>query len=404
MKRILPLILLLVCGFTSLNAQIRVFKDAALTQEIKDGDRITFITAEEDPFGQGNKMGDEFGPYFVPSDLSSPTNYEVSITLMATNDAEYKAEWCGLDGSCVPIEGTSMTKTGVTKGTVVDGAYQPGMGDDMELHLYFTPGTKNNVTVKVDVTCDGDPVLTFYEMFYYDDTEADESPIKVINMDGSEVTDGQTITLTPEADPLNPENSMVAASLYPAYVASTVGENVNYTVSLTYTSQSEGAYLSWCMGGSCSPVPEGGMSKSATTATTESNGKVVPGFTDLMNLEIYFTKGNYGKVNCTVDVRAEGKVVLTYYIVGDYNETSGISQASSQSSNISLSSGNLNYSFADAAQRTVNLYAADGRLVKQAAVNGAQGNISLNGLNRGVYVWTVIESGRTLQSGKALVR
>lgn len=169
MKRILPLILLLVCGFTSLNAQIRVFKDITCTQEIKDGDRITFLTAEEDPYEGVHIMGSN-APYFAPSDFSTPTDYEVSITLMGTDGAQYSAYWCGVSMSCSFVSGTSEKREGTTKGSKLGDNYLPGMGDDMELHLNFTPGAKGNVTVKVDVTCDGDPVLTFYEMYYYDGT------------------------------------------------------------------------------------------------------------------------------------------------------------------------------------------------------------------------------------------
>lgn len=170
MKRILPLILLLVCGFTSLNAQIRVFKDMKCTQEIKDGDRITFLTAEEDPFGSGDHMMGSDAPYFAPSDFATSTNFEVSITLMATDGTQYRANWCGVGLSCGDVKGTSDLRTWKTNGSKLGDFYMPGSGDNMQLHLYFTPGAKGNVTVKVDVTCDGDPVLTFYEMYYYDGT------------------------------------------------------------------------------------------------------------------------------------------------------------------------------------------------------------------------------------------
>jgi len=174
MKNFLPLILLFFCGVVSMNAQIRVFKDITCTEEITDGGRMTFTTAEEDPFLSGNHVMGEMAPYFAPADLSTPTDYEVSITVIPTDGAQFSYQWCGISGNCQQFSSstTSATRVGTTSGLQLGEKYMPGSSDNMNLEFFFTPGVESKISVKVDVTCDGDPVLTFYEIFLYDGTAA----------------------------------------------------------------------------------------------------------------------------------------------------------------------------------------------------------------------------------------
>lgn len=144
------------------------------TEEILDGDRITFDTAEEDPFLSGNHVMGGTSPFFTPTDFSTATSYEVSITVIPTGGVQYTYQWCGINGSCLNYESTttSATKVGTTNGLMLGEKYMPGGSDNMNIEFYFTPGMEGNITVKVDVTCDGDPVLTFYEVYLYDGTAA----------------------------------------------------------------------------------------------------------------------------------------------------------------------------------------------------------------------------------------
>lgn len=188
MKKYLLILSLLIANIVSVQAQIRVFKDMTLTEEITDQGRIIFTTAETDDFGTGQDvMGADY-PYFVPSDLATATPYEVCVTLIAADDAQYSAYWCGVSGSCMTMTKTSETRTGTTSGREIGGVYSPSIFDSMQFHLYFTHGVPCNVTAKVDVTCDGDPVLTFYEIFNYDgttDIASVNSNNEGINFDGA---------------------------------------------------------------------------------------------------------------------------------------------------------------------------------------------------------------------------
>lgn len=254
MKRLLPLILLALCAMQSTQAQIRVFKDMTLTEEIKNGDIITFTTAEEDPLGTGEHIMGDRSPYYVPSDLATATPFEVEVTLNATSASGYRAYWCGVGTVCANIEGSNERRSKTTSGSVLNGTYVPGIGDNMNLEVYFTAGQSNRVTAKVDVTSDGEAVLTYYIVYNYDGTAA------AIN-----------------------------------------------------------------------------------------------------------------------DATANGS---TFSYVGNA----------------------FAYNFATAAPRTLNVYAADGRLVKAVALTSAAGNYSLAGLTSGAYVWQLTENGRRVKAGKVLVK
>ena len=107
------------------------------------------------------------------------------------------------------------------------------------------------------------------------------------------------------------------------------------------------------------------------------------------------------KVSAMYVDQPETTISVTLKMTNDPSEA-GVS-AVMASHSINVANGTLNYAFANAAQRTINLYAMSGQMVKSISTAKASGAVELAGLRTGIYLYRVVENGKTL-CGKLIVR
>lgn len=107
------------------------------------------------------------------------------------------------------------------------------------------------------------------------------------------------------------------------------------------------------------------------------------------------------KVSAMYVNQPETTISVTLKMTNDPSEA-GVS-AVKASHSINVANGTLNYAFANAAQRTINLYAMSGQMVKSISTAKASGAVELAGLRNGIYLYRVVENGKTL-CGKLIVR
>lgn len=107
------------------------------------------------------------------------------------------------------------------------------------------------------------------------------------------------------------------------------------------------------------------------------------------------------KVSAMYVDQPETTISVTLKMTNDPSEA-GVS-AVKASHSINVANGTLNYAFANAAQRTINLYAMSGQMVKSISTAKASGAVELACLRTGIYLYRVVENGKTL-CGKLIVR
>ena len=107
------------------------------------------------------------------------------------------------------------------------------------------------------------------------------------------------------------------------------------------------------------------------------------------------------KVSAMYVDQPETTISVTLKMTNDPSEA-GVS-AVMASHSINVANGTLNYAFANAAQRTINLYAMSGQMVKSISTAKASGAVELSCLRTGIYLYRVVENGKTL-CGKLIVR
>ncbi len=115
------------------------------------------------------------------------------------------------------------------------------------------------------------------------------------------------------------------------------------------------------------------------------------------------------KTGCTLEeggigwnVIDEGTTISTVTVKFEYDSTSSINSLNTNS-NISLVGNELTYNFDNAATRQLNIYNVTGSLVKSEALE-TSGTVVLNNMNKGVYIYEVIENGKRIAAHKCVIR
>lgn len=156
--------------------------------------------------------------------------------------------------------------------------------------------------------------------------------------------------------------------------------------------------FSWCgFDGFCDYLsPNKDITKKITLA---------PGESKTLDLHVEPIKGAYGTYTASIrfwvnDSEEVAWVILQYI----YTEDSGINDVKAEGQSISVQNNTLSYSFSAAAARTINVYSIDGKLAKSLHTNSQQGQLSLSGLQQGVYLYAISQGGQQVATGKALVK
>ena len=156
--------------------------------------------------------------------------------------------------------------------------------------------------------------------------------------------------------------------------------------------------FSWCgFDGLCDYLsPNKDITKKITLA---------PGESKTLDLHVEPIKGAYGTYTASIrfwvnDSEEVAWVILQYI----YTEDSGINDVKAEGQSVSVQNNTLSYSFSAAAARTINVYSIDGKLAKSLHTNSQQGQLSLSGLQHGVYLYAISQGGQQVATGKAIVK
>ena len=172
----------------------------------------------------------------------------------------------------------------------------------------------------------------------------------------------------------------------------------NITVEAIVTTSAINKEFSWCgFDFQCDYLK---ANESKTKKTT-----LAPGESKTLDLHVEPAKGAYGTYTASirfwVNESEEVAWVILQYI---YTEDSGINDVKAEGQNISVANNTLSYSFTTAAARTINVYSIDGKLAKSLNTNSQQGQLSLGGLQQGVYLYVISEGGKQIATGKAIAK
>ena len=166
--------------------------------------------------------------------------------------------------------------------------------------------------------------------------------------------------------------------------------------------------LTWC-GLDFSCFNFGHVNAKSCTKTAELNA--LGSSMQLHSLQI--SEGKYFDETAKVTVQC-GLQTITFFERFVYSEetldkefehvTTGIDQTLADKGSIVFNGNALTYNFTGSAARKVQLFGIDGKLLKNVTVNGTDGSLNLSGMPKGVYVFSVKEAGKQLQSGKIVLK
>lgn len=154
-----------------------------------------------------------------------------------------------------------------------------------------------------------------------------------------------------------------------------------------------------------------GFNDLCTTVTgghAEKTGlKLEPGKSSALQVHAEVSTGAYGTYTANIQLKNNeellGNLVLIYNYVNPADHT-GINGVTIEPTHVTVTNNQLVYSFESAADRTISLFCADGKLAKRITTKAKSGELSLNGLQKGAYIYTIAQEGQTIISGKALVK
>lgn len=228
----------------------------------------------------------------------------------------------------------------------------------------------------------------------------------VITCNGTEVKEGDCLTFYTSVDP--DWGDLTCGHHTEPYINPTEDASVKkVTVTLEVSAAAAASQMfSWCgIDNQCVPAKQ-----QSTTKSTEFTGMNALGTS--MQLHVYPVEGKYFDETVKVTVQCGMQTVIFYerYVYSeetlgkDMEHTTGIDQTLADKGSVVFNGNTLTYNFTGSAARKVQLYGIDGKLLKNVTVNGTDGSLNLSGMPKGVYVFSVKEAGKQLQSGKIVLK
>lgn len=219
-----------------------------------------------------------------------------------------------------------------------------------------------------------------------------------VTCDGTEINNGDVVTFDAIED--DDTGDIVAGhATDPLFRAP---EGTNLTVTVTIPNAAGQSFL-WC-----------GITTACETANPGKNTRsytfkkgLMPGVLDFANMNLHadFHKGEYATYSVKVDVAVNGQQERTFFLVYKYAEVeAGIEGVEGQTESVKFADHVCHYSFSTAAPRALQVYGMDGKLVQYTALAAAEGSVSLSAMQKGAYVYSVIENGKQVKAGKFLVK
>ena len=155
--------------------------------------------------------------------------------------------------------------------------------------------------------------------------------------------------------------------------------------------RTEADSLTWCgITNNCEILKDEEVVRSASLGAGQKTG---------LQLHANFESGQYATYTAEVTARL-GSDTKNFTIKFVYTDPNGI-QSTQANQTISYNGQALQYHATRPA--ILNVYSTAGRLVKSERING-DGNLNLNDLNQGVFMYEVVSSGVRTASGKVLVK
>lgn len=191
--------------------------------------------------------------------------------------------------------------------------------------------------------------------------------------DGKEIASGATFT-TSKCDPGMLEDG---AYVFFPDVSIKSTENANVTVKASSTKS-----FQFCYGGSCA-VNTNFTRSQDLEANKPISLLLEPGgfYKDIVTFKYNIAAFITGKEDST-------KITMTLVVTND-QKVLGVNNIVADNEKVSFANGALNYSFATAAPRTINLATVSGAEVAKWNVASANGSLSLFALKPGLYVYSV---------------
>lgn len=167
---------------------------------------------------------------------------------------------------------------------------------------------------------------------------------------------------------------------------------------LTTSNNAYTGVFSWCgFDDQCADVTDGRVEKDGLV--------LAPGASKNIELHTEVAADAYGSYVANIQLFNDTYEKLgTLSIIYKYNDPTAINDVTVDQQALAVANNTLTYSFANAATRTINLYAVDGKLVKSLSTSAKQGQVQLNDLQQGVYLYTVAQAGKQVATGKALIK
>ena len=219
--------------------------------------------------------------------------------------------------------------------------------------------------------------------------------IQLETKDGQVIENGSTVTVKGE---------MVDMMIYGQFESNLYVRNL--------TEKNQGVYAEMkavtgdsqiCWGGSCVPVQAGNshttgmglVSASSSTSLLIESLVMTPGFMDAtvtrtIEITVWTDKNPNQKVSATVTFTNDP--VLS---IEDVKETSA---------KVYAKDNVLYCQFADAANRQLQVFNIAGNLCKDIRLTSESESLPLEGMAKGVYIYSIMEKGKKAESGKFLVK
>lgn len=215
-----------------------------------------------------------------------------------------------------------------------------------------------------------------------------------VTCNGKEVAEGEVLTFYAAKDDFG---DMTAGPAMDPTFKNTTDADYDLTVTVTTSDNAKNKGLNWCgITAMCQNIVGG--------SETRTGKLKVKGFGLSMQLHGEFEEGDFKTYEATVKVY-KGSEYLTSFkevFIYDGEDHTGIENAEA-GHRVNFTNNALTYSFNTVAPRCLQVYAADGRLVRSAALSSAKGSLSLGDLPQGVYVYNLTENGKTVKSQKVVL-
>ena len=212
--------------------------------------------------------------------------------------------------------------------------------------------------------------------------------LEITDDKGNVIENGGTVEFKAEVLDLGNGNVYLECSPFAPYLTNKGASSANLTVTVK---RSESDKLSWCgITTSCLPM------KNLQEVRSTSLGA---GQKASLQLHADFESGQYATYTAKVSARL-GSDTKSFTIKFVYADPNGI-QSTQANQTIRYNGQALQYHATRPA--ILNVYSTAGRLVKSERING-DGNLNLNDLNQGVFMYEVVSSGVRTASGKVLVK